>query len=418
MKISTTPLVVILTFVSLCFLAEAQAVSPPPDGGYPNGNTAEGDNALLSLSSGFYNTAVGLDSLLSITAGNFCTGVGAGTLLLNTGNENTATGAGALLSNTTADGNTANGAFALFNNATGVQNAAVGDRALFNNIGGEGNVAIGSQALFQNNFNFNIGVGAQALFANVGGLENTAIGYQALLDNTSGDFNAAVGGAALLSNTTGNDNTACGGGALTASTGSDNTALGFQAGIAATTGDNNVYIGSGMSGVAGESNACYIASIFGQTIDPATTTIVGIDSNNKLGTVASSKRFKEDIKPMDKASEALLALKPVTFHYKSDSKATPQFGLVAEEVAEVNPNLVVRDKKGEILTVHYDQVNAMLLNVFLKEHKAFLEEQSKVQRLEAALEAVNVRLKDQDAKIERVTTQVKANPIRTQIAKN
>jgi hypothetical protein len=107
MKISTTPLVVILTLVSLCFLAEAQAVSPPPDGGYPNGNTAEGDNTLLSLSSGFYNTAIGLDSLLSITAGNFCTGVGAGTLLLNIGNENTATGAGALLSNTTAGGNTA-----------------------------------------------------------------------------------------------------------------------------------------------------------------------------------------------------------------------------------------------------------------------------------------------------------------------
>lgn len=400
---------VTLTLVSLCFFPEAQAVSPPPDGGYPNGNTAEGDNALLSLSTGFYNTGVGLDSLLSITEGNFCTAVGAGTLLLNTADENTATGAGALLNNAAGAGNTADGAFALFNNATGTQNAAVGDQALFNNTGGLGNVAIGSQALFQNNFNFNIAVGAQALFANVGGLENTAIGYQALLDNTSGNFNSAVGGAALLGNMTGNNNTACGGGALTASTGSNNTALGFQAGIAATTGDNNVYIGSGMSGVAGESNACYIASIFGQTIDPATATVVGIDANNKLGTVASSKRFKEDIKPMDKASEALLALKPVTFHYKSDSKATPQFGLIAEEVAKINPNLVVRDKNGEILTVHYDQVNAMLLNEFLKEHKAFLEEQEKVQRLDAALEAMNNRLKEQAEKLEKVSTQLEIN---------
>jgi len=381
MKISTSPLVIALTLVCVCFLAEAQAVSPPPDGGYPGGNTAEGDNALLSLSSGFYNTAVGLDSLLSITDGNFCTGVGAGTLLVNTGQENTATGAGALLNNTTGTQNTANGTFALFNNTTGSQSTAIGFEALFNNTSIGGN----------------------------SGAFNTAVGDQALFNNTLGVFNVALGGAALFANDTGNSNTAIGGGALNDTTGSDNTALGFQAGILATTGDNNVYIGSGMSGVAGESNACYIASIFGQTIDPATTTVVGIDANNKLGTVASSKRFKEDIKPMDKASEALLALKPVTFHYKSDSKATPQFGLIAEEVAEVNPNLVVRDKNGEILTVHYDQVNAMLLNEFLKEHKAFLEAQSKVQKLEAALEAVNVRLKQQDAKIEKVSAQSEIN---------
>jgi hypothetical protein len=165
-------------------------------------------------------------------------------------------------------------------------------------------------------------------------------------------------------------------------------------------------------------NGCYIANIWGATIDPGTALAVGVDEFGKLGTVASSKRFKEDIKPMNKASEALLALKPVTFHYKSDSKATPQFGLIAEEVAEVNPNLVVRDKNGEILTVHYDQVNAMLLNEFLKEHKAFLQEQSKVQKLEATIEAVNARLKEQNVKIEKVSAQLEVSRPVSQVAQS
>jgi len=178
-------------------------------------------------------------------------------------------------------------------------------------------------------------------------------------------------------------------------------ALGNGAGFNATTGNLNVYIGAGMVGVAGESNACYVASIFGQT--SANGIPVLINSDNKLGTTTSSKRFKEDIKPMDEASDTLFALKPVTFRYKKelDSACRSQFGLVAEEVAEVNPDLVVRDEKGEIYSVRYDQVNAMLLNEFLKEHK-------KVEKLEATLEAVNARLQEQAAQIQKVTAQVDA----------
>jgi Chaperone of endosialidase len=216
-----------------------------------------------------------------------------------------------------------------------------------------------------------------------------------------------------------------GGGALTNNdTGFANTAIGTAAGFL-TTGDFNICIGGGVRGVAGENNtirigdnlsdtqgdsACYIGGIYNQFIDPASDTLVGIDANGKLGTaVPSSRRFKHDIKPMDKASEAILALKPVAFHYKSDAKNTPCFGLIAEEVAQVNPDLVVRNKKGEVWTVRYEQINAMLLNEFLKEHKAFREEQSKVQKLEAALAAVNERLKEQDAKIEKVSTQLEIN---------
>ena len=177
---------------------------------------------------------------------------------------------------------------------------------------------------------------------------------------------------------TGNDNTAVGGGSLNDNTGNDNTALGFQAGILATTGSNNVYIGSGMSGVAGESKACYIASIFGQTSVNGVPVL--INSSNKLGTATSSKRFKEEIKPMDNASETIFALKPVTFRYKKnlDPEGTPQFGLVAEDVAKVNPDLVVHDADGEIYTVRYEAVNAMLLNEFLKEHR-------KVEKLEVTV---------------------------------
>jgi hypothetical protein len=213
----------------------------------------------------------------------------------------------------------------------------------------------------------------------------------------------------LSSNRTGGSNTAIGTDALEfGQSGSGNTAVGLGAGILAT-GSNNVYIGAGMSGVAGESNACYIASIFGQTSVSGIPVL--INSSNKLGTATSSKRFKEDIKPMEKTSEALYALKPVSFRYKKeiDPAGTSQLGLVAEDVEKVDPDLVVRDKDGRAYTVRYDQVNAMLLNEFLKEHKAFLEEQRKVQRLEAALDTVNQRLKEQEEKIERVSSQVETS---------
>jgi hypothetical protein len=226
--------------------------------------------------------------------------------------------------------------------------------------------------------------GASALRANIFGDNNTAIGLSALFSNTAGAFNTAVGVEALFSNTIGNNN----------------TALGFSAGLNQTTGGNNVYIGAGIPGVAGESDACYIGSIFGQT--SASGTPVFINSFNKLGTTTSSKRFKEEIKPMDKASKALLALKPVTFRYKKeiDPAGTSQFGLVAEDVEKVNPDLVVRDKEGKPYSVRYDQVNAMLLNEFLKEHRQVQEQGATITRLEKKIEALIAGLQKVSAQLE------------------
>jgi hypothetical protein len=365
------PIALILALVCIIgLLPRAQALNPPPDGGYPGGNTAEGQSALSSLTSGTYNTAVGVFSLETDITGNFNTGIGAGTLLANTGGQNTATGAGALLSNATGAFNTANGAFALFQN-TSFDNTAIGSDALENNT-------VGS--------------------------DNTAAGYIALMANTTGSFNAAIGEFALGSNTSGSNNTAAGDGALASNTtGGFNTALGPGAGSNATTGSNNVYIGAGVMGVAGESDACYIASIFGQPSASGIPVLIG--SDNKLGTTISSQRFKEEIKAMDKASEVLLALKPVTFRYKKeiDPARTSQFGLVAEDVEAVNPALVVHDKEGKPYSVRYDQVNAMLLNEFLKEHRKMEElqkdlrstiaqQQKQIEALTAGLQKVSAQL--------------------------
>ena len=276
---------ILIGIVCIGLLPRMQAVVPAPDGGYPGGNTAEGQTALLSLTTGGFNTAIGYLSLRSNTTNSFNTAVGAGTLLANTADENTAIGAGALLSNNTGSNNTANGAFALFSNTTGFSN----------------------------------------------------------------------------------------------------TAIGASAGANQTTGSSNVYIGAGMSGVAGEGGACYIASIFSQT--SASGIPVLINSSNKLGTTTSSKRFKEAIKPMDKASEALFALKPVAFRYKKeiDPAGTPQLGLVAEEVEKVNPDLVVRDTEGKPYSVRYDQVNAMLLNEFLREHRKVEQQQATITELKSTV---------------------------------
>ena len=224
-------------------------------------------------------------------------------------------------------------------------------------------------ALFSNTEGaLNTGTGVGALQTNTMGNNNTATGGGALQDNTIGVANTANGTYALAANMAGSFNTADGASALPNSvSGSNNIGLGVNAGTGVTTASNVICIGVGIAG-ADVDNSCYIGQIFGQSIDPATAAAVGVDSTGKLGTVASSRRFKQDIKPMDDASKAILALKPAAFHYKSDTKNTLCFGLIAEEMAEVNPGLVVREKNGEILTVRYDAVNAMLLNEFLKEH--------------------------------------------------
>jgi hypothetical protein len=382
-------------------MSRAQAVSPPPDGGYPGGNTAEGEFALGSLTSGFYNTAVGIYSLLSLTDGSFCTALGAGTLLSNTAAENTATGAAALFSNSTGDNNTASGAFALFSNTEGDGNVASGVDALASNTMGSNNTANGFGALVSNTIgSFNTGEGLTALGSNTTGEFNTATGSDGLFSNDSGSYNTANGSEALLINTIGDANTAIGALTLPNSTGSNNTALGFGAGSGVGDANNVICIGANVSGV-NLSNSCFIGNVYG--VDQGGVILpVYINSSGRLGTQppSSSRRFKKAIKPMDNASEAILALKPVTFHYKAHAMGTLQFGLIAEEVAAVNPDLIVRDKEGNPYTVRYDAVNAMLLNEFLKQHRKVQGLEANAARQQKQIEALTAGLQTLSAQIE------------------
>jgi uncharacterized coiled-coil protein SlyX len=381
---------------------QVQSVPDTPDPGpLPATNTGDGQGALLSLTTGIYNSAFGVFSLLSLTDGNFCTGVGAGTLLLNTANENTATGAGALLSSTTGGTNTADGAFALFNNIDGTQNTATGDRAMI---------------------------------SNTTGFTNTAVGLFALQNNVDGNSNTAVGAAALQNNISGSSNQAFGRGALRFATGSNNIAIGREAGANMLTANNVISIGSPGDGTAFDtSDRCFIGNIRGVSVGNADGIAVIVDSDGQLGTSNSSRRFKKDIKPMDQTSEAILALKPVTFHYKNQdtqkAENTPQFGLIAEDVAEVNPDLVVRDADGKPFTVRYDAVNAMLLNEFLKEHKKVEEQQTNITQLNSkmanqaaiiaqqqkGMEALTAQLKEQAAQIQKVSAQLEVSKPAAQV---
>ena len=381
-KIKAHGLVPILVLIG-CFalLPKVPAVVPPPDGGYANFTTAEGQNALFSLTTGSANTAVGWFSLFSDAAGAFNTATGAGTLLFNTADNNTALGTAALLFNTTGHSNTAVGTAALLNNIAGIENVAVGFEAL------QSNTTIGGSS----------------------GIDNIAVGTRALQNNTTGAFNTAIGGDVLNMITTTHDNTAVGAGAMALSTGANNTAVGRQAGFSSGAGNNNVYLGSNMNGVSGENDHTYIRNVNTTSVSGMGTDTVTVNvSTGLLGHATSSQRYKENVKPMENTSETLYRLKPVTYRYKKeiDSTQSLDYGLIAEQVAQVDPNLAIRDRNGQIDSVRYSAINAMLLNEFLREHKAFLEEQSKVQNLEAALRAVNQRLKEQEAKIERVSAQI------------
>ena len=402
MQLKTITRSLLITLAFLCFglLPRVQAVVPPPDGGYPNFTTAEGQNALFSLTSGAGNTAVGWFSLFSNSEGSFNTATGVGTLLFNTADENTALGAAALLFNTTGFGNTANGAQALLNNTTGDLNTANGINALYSNSTGTSNTAAGVGALQTNtDGGFNTANGRDALYSNTYGNSNTATGGSALLNNTAGTFNTANGSFALGNNTIGNYN----------------TALGRSAGSSVTTANNVICIGADVSG-ANVDNSCYIGQIFGATSSGGTS--VFINSSGRLGTLTSSRRFKEKIKPMDKASEAILALKPVTFHYKKkiDPTGWLQFGLVAEDVEKVNPDLVVCDKEGRPYTVRYDQVNAMLLNEFLKEHRKVEQQQAAIRRLEGNAAKQEARISELNKNVGILITQLKEQAAQSQKA--
>jgi trimeric autotransporter adhesin len=423
LKLKTTP-ALLITLALLCFglLPRAQAVVPPPDGGYPGFNTAEGQNALFSLTTGSANTAVGWFSLKSNVDTSFNTGVGAGTLLLNTADANTAVGAAALLFNTIGAQNTAIGTAALLNNTEGVENTAVGSQALALSTEGDDNTAVGFQALNSNTTgDFNTATGGFALFSNTEGGFNTANGNDALLSNTTGSGNTAVGFSALNSNTQGINNTATGLAALgnntgshnTAngvsalalnSSGSNNTALGELAGLGVTTANNVICIGFNVAG-ANVDNSCFIGNIYSNVqpivgTDPDSVTIT---SSGRLGRGnVSSRRYKHDIQPMEKASEALYALKPVSFRYNKEYDATQTlaFGLIAEQVAEVYPDLVGRNPEGQPESVRHDQVNAMLLNEFLKEHKTVQEQGATIAELKKEIAALTAGLQKVSAQLE------------------
>jgi hypothetical protein len=417
----------VLTCVALS--PTVQAVVPPPDGGYPGFTTAEGTNALKNLTTGVGNTATGWHSLFANTAGNLNTGVGAGTLLFNTGDNNTATGALALLSNTSGFYNTADGVFALFSNTEGSGNTGSGYQALYTNQNGNNNAAYGFTSLYNNTGSGNTAFGSQTLVYNTGGAFNTATGYQALVFNTQGAFNTAIGYQALRDNTTGNFNVAIGSALTSNTTGIFNIAIGPSAGNNLTTGSNNIDIGLNVLGVAGEANtirignsdhnAIYVGGIAGQTVGAGGSTCY-VDNAGKLGVFLSARRFKTDIADMGNASEALLALRPVTFHYKPELKATgaPQFGLIAEEVAAVNPDLVVRDVKGELSSVRYDAVNAMLLNEFLKEHCTVQELKSIVAKQEATAAQQQKQIEALTAGLQKVRAQVEASKPTPRVVNN
>ena len=378
------------------------------------------------------NTAIGSFALRNNTVGSDNTACGNKTLQNNTGSSNTAIGSLALQLNTTGYGNTATGFEALESNTTGFQNTANGPEALRANMTGHDNTASGFQSLFNNvNGDFNTATGVNALLSNTGN-NNTAEGADALQNNTTGFQNVASGAVALFSNMSGHDNTASGFQALlNNTTGSNNIAVGARAGSNVTTGSNNIDIGAAGSGneantirigKTGTQQRAFIAGISGKVVPNGVGVI--INPSGQLGTIQSSARFKDDVKPMDKASEAIHALKPVTFCYKEelDPEGIPQFGLVAEEVEKVNPDLVARDGDGKAYTVRYEAVNAMLLNEFLKEHRKVQEQEATITQLNkdfrTTVAQLTARLDEQAAQIQKVSAQVEASKPAQQVVNN
>jgi hypothetical protein len=397
-----------LASFALAPLAQAAPGPKPEDRG--NGNSAaENVQALKLGTTGSENTAHGWFSLISNTTGGY----------------NTADGYQALYSNTTGEANTATGWHALLNNTEGNFNTATGFRALELNTTGYQNTATGVYALNDNTTGIrNTATGYGALFSNTTAEANTAHGWFSLYSNTTGNSNTADGFNALFSNTTGVGNSAVGYGAFYYTTGNGNTGIGSFAGLNVSTASNVICIGANVGG-ADVSNTTWIGNVYGNATISAQTAPVIVSVDGQLATVVSSQRFKKDIVTMEKASEAIMSLRPVTFHYKTDNTGTPQFGLIAEEVAKVNPALVLPDKEGKPYTVRYDAVNAMMLNEFLKEHKAFLEEQRKVGEqektiveLKSGMTALAATLKEQAAQIQKVSAQLEASRPAPQVVEN
>jgi hypothetical protein len=372
-----------------------------------NENTALGQSALVNNLTGMNNTAIGFQALQNSNA-NGNTAAGYQALKSNTsGTFNTAYGQQALSSNTTSSEHTAFGAFALASFIVGDGNTALGYEALSLATSSFNNTAVGWNSLSSTTTGISdVAVGSGALMANTTGSGNTAVGDHALNRNSLGGANTAIGENALGGNMNGSLNTAIGSDALVRNTtGQNNIVIGDSAGSFLTTGNNNIDIGNG--GNAGEANtirigmsdsqtATFVAGIRGVPISGGMP--VGVSSSGQLGVKPSSARYKEAVQPMGKASEAILALKPITFRYKKelDPDCTPEFGLVAEDVEKVDPDLVARDEQGKPYTVRYEAVNAMLLNEFLKEHRkvekleaTVVQQQKQIQALTVGLEKVS-----------------------------
>jgi hypothetical protein len=348
---------IIILSCALLSLALLPKVQGAPESALPGFNTADGDHALFSNTSGIGNSAFDWYSLFANSDGAFNTGVGAGTLALNVGNQST---------------------------GEGTQNTAVGAVALLLNSKGQANTAVGASALLSNDSTGN----GFARF-------NSAFGVGAVRNNTDGDSNTAVGYGALGNNTAG----------------SGSTAIGVNAGLGIVTANNVIAIGHPG---ADASDTTWIANIYGVTTISGTTAPVIVSNTGQLGTISSSARFKKDIADMGKSSEAILSLRPVTFHYKSDANAVAQFGLIAEEVEKVDPDLIIRDKEGKPYSVRYEAVNAMLLNEFLKEHKKveqqaqqMQEQQSRIERQQATIAELKATVARQQREMGAFTAQLK-----------
>ena len=412
--VAAVPIILVLA----CFALSPQAQAVCQDGCLTNNNTVLGDDALISLTTGIDNTAIGFNALASTTEGNFNTAVGSSALASNGG---------------IGSANVAVGWQALFSNQTGGANVAIGYLALYSNISGRDNVAIGDNALYRNHGTDNVGIGHLALWLNKSGSNNTAIGLQALFRNTSGSHNCAYGEFALALNDTASSNTAVGDHALFNNIGTNNIAIGAYAGYNILNGNDNISIGDfGSSHDSGtiriglrRSTNTFIGGISNNTVPDGASVV--IDSKGRLGVLSSSARFKDAIKPMDKVSEAILALQPVTFHYKKevDPNGISQFGLVAEEVEKVNPDLVARDDEGNPYTVRYEAVNAMLLNEFLKEHrrveeqgKTIAELRSTIAQQQKAVETLSARLGEQETRITKISAQLAAGEAAPRVVDN
>jgi len=372
-------------------VANAAIVSLSPIGALKVKSGNASADVILDVNGYYAPAGVGTtNTFLGRDAGNFTM----------TGDLNTGFGDRVLFSNTTGYYNTATGYGALFSNTTACCNTAIGGGALFFNITGSNNTA----------------TGIAALVFNITGGSNTATGENALFQNTTGNFNTATGAGALSSNTTGNSNTSIGSNALHDTTGFSNIGIGQDGGSNLTSGSNNICIGN--SGVAGESStirigdvqtATFLAGINGAGV---TGIPVLVSSSGQLGVASSSRLVKEEIREIAAESDGLMKLRPVAFRYKPqiDPTGLTQYGLIAEEVANVYPDLVAYDRDGRPETVRYQLVNALLLNEVQKQHWTADAQEETIEQQKGTIDRQQAEIEELKARLSRLEARLFADP--------